>query len=183
MKRRERMFYEIILLYLIRRCCVNFVLAQAVRCGPWMLRLHRRPVNIGVALAVQTCVRKKKVKKKKIDLPSIQLFAAIRVQVRLQSPLWRILYYHCDSCSNMCSLIIDLFIIPAKVNLVYYFPFYKHFVVFNSFSIAAPILSAVYTTLNLRRLALKISIIKTEYPIVSRRLCQFPSSVALTFPR
>lgn len=183
MNRSECMFYEIILLYLIRRCCVNFVLAQAVRSGAWVLRLNCRPVDIGVALAVQTCVRGKQKKSKYFNLPSIQLFAAIRVQVSFQSPLWRILYYRCDSCSNMCSLIIDLFIIPAKANLVYYFPFYKHFVVFNSFSIAAPILSAVYTTLNLRRLALKISVIKTEYPIVSRRLCQFPSSVALTFPR
>lgn len=56
MNKSECMFYEIILLYLIR-CCVNFVLAQAVRSGAWVLRLNCRPVDIGVALAVQTCVR------------------------------------------------------------------------------------------------------------------------------
>lgn len=59
MKRRERMIYRIILLYLIR-CCVNFVLAQAVHSGAHVLRLDSRPVDIGVALAVQTCVREQK---------------------------------------------------------------------------------------------------------------------------
>lgn len=59
MKRRERMIYIIILLYLIR-CCVNFVLAQAVHIGAHVLRLDSRPVDISVALAVQTCVREQK---------------------------------------------------------------------------------------------------------------------------
>lgn len=59
MKRRECMIYIIILLYLIR-CCVNFVLAQAVHSGAHVLRLDSRPVDISVALAVQTCVREQK---------------------------------------------------------------------------------------------------------------------------
>lgn len=59
MKRRERMIYMIILLYLIR-CCVNFVLAQAVHSGAHVLCLDSRPVDISVALAVQTCVREQK---------------------------------------------------------------------------------------------------------------------------
>lgn len=59
MKRRERMIYIIILLYLIR-CCVIFVLAQAVHSGAHVLRLDSRPVDISVALAVQTCVREQK---------------------------------------------------------------------------------------------------------------------------
>lgn len=59
MKRRERMIYIIILLYLIR-CCVNFVLAQAVHSGAHVLCLDSRPVDISVALAVQTCVREQK---------------------------------------------------------------------------------------------------------------------------
>lgn len=59
MKRREHMIYKIILLYLIR-CCVNFVLAQAVHSGAHVLCLDSRPVDISVALAVQTCVREQK---------------------------------------------------------------------------------------------------------------------------
>lgn len=59
MKRRERMIYKIILLYLVR-CCVNFVLAQAVHSGAHVLCLDSRPVDISVALAVQTCVREQK---------------------------------------------------------------------------------------------------------------------------
>lgn len=59
MKRREHVVYKIILLYLIR-CCVNFVLAQAVHSGAHVLCLDSRPVDISVALAVQTCVREQK---------------------------------------------------------------------------------------------------------------------------
>lgn len=79
MKRRERMIYRIILLYLIR-CCVNFVLAQAVHSGAHVLCLDSRPVDISVALAVQTCVREQK-KVKNFNLLSIQLFAAVRYRL------------------------------------------------------------------------------------------------------